>query len=330
MTITTKIRWGLLSTARINRRLIPAIRQSERGELVAVASRSLESAQAYATEWDIPIAYGSYEDLLAADTVDAVYISLPNHLHAEWSIKALEAGKHVLCEKPFALTVADADAMFAAAEHTGKVLMEAFMYRHHPQTLKLKQLLDDGAIGDIKLIRAHFSFPLDNDANIRLHPEKGGGALWDVGCYPMSIAQYIAGGAPTEIAVQQAFDANGVDRTTTAQLRYENGVMAQISCSFEMQFSTSLEVQGSLGRLTCDWPFVGIQENDGPHLIVTGEDREPQQIQYDGYDEYLYLGQVNNMHAAILDGAPIRVTHAETRLHVATLTRLYAAGKTTQ
>ncbi len=322
-----KIRWGLLSTARINRRLIPAIRESERGELVAVASRSLASAEAYAKEWDIPVAFASYEEMLASDAIDAVYIPLPNHLHAEWTIKALDAGKHVLCEKPFALTVADVDMMVAAAERTGNVLMEAFMYRHHPQTLKIKELLEAGAIGDIKLVRAHFSFPLEDDGNIRLHPDKGGGALWDVGCYPMSIAQYIAGGAPIEIAAQQVTDANGIDRTFTAQMRYPNGILAQISCSFEMQFCTTLEIQGSKGRLMCEWPFVGIHENDGPHITIIGEDRIPQTIMYDGHAEYLYLGQIKNMHAAILEDAPLRVTHAETRSHVETLVRLYGAVK---
>ncbi len=158
---TKVLNWGLLSTARINRSLIPPLRASKRNHLLAVASRSQESADAYAKEWKIPRAHGSYEALLADPEIDVIYNPLPNHLHAEWTIKAIEAGKHVLCEKPLALSVDDVDAIAAAAQKHGRVVAEAFMYRHHPQTLKVQELVQSGSLGTLKLLRGSFSFVLD-------------------------------------------------------------------------------------------------------------------------------------------------------------------------
>ena len=157
-----KVRWGLLSTARINRRLIPPIRASKRSTLAAVASRELAKAQAYAAEWEIPRVFGSYEELLASNEIDAVYISLPNHLHAEWTVNALRAGKHVLCEKPFAVSVEEVDRMVAASHETGGVLQEAFMYRHHPQTKLAEAWVREGRLGEITLVRGIFSFSMTN------------------------------------------------------------------------------------------------------------------------------------------------------------------------
>ena len=206
----SKIRWGLLSTANINRRLIPAIRESARGELVAVASRSQESAQAYADEWEIPQAFASYDAMLASDAVDAVYIGLPNHLHAEWSIKAMRQGKHVLCEKPFALTLAEVDEMTAVSQQTGCYLAEAFMYRHHPQTKLVGEMIKNGRLGRITVFRGVFNFSFGSRKNIRLVPEWGGGCLWDVGIYPLSLAQYVMGGPPQQLFGTQWLGESGV------------------------------------------------------------------------------------------------------------------------
>ena len=180
------VTWGILSTADINRKVIPGAHASEKVDLVAVASRDRARAEAYAREWEIPRAYGSYEDLLADPEIEAVYISLPNTLHAEWSIKALEAGKHVLCEKPFTRHPEEVDAAFDAAERSGRLLTEAFMYRHNPQTAKLVELVRAGAIGELRLIRSTFSYGLYDHANIRLRTDVEGGALMDVGCYNVS------------------------------------------------------------------------------------------------------------------------------------------------
>src|SRR5512133_1849587 len=206
-----QLNWGVLSTARINRALIKPLTASKRTRLLAVASRSLSSAESYAREWKIPRAHGSYEALLADPEIDVIYNSLPNHLHAEWTIKALHAGKHVLCEKPIALTLAEVDAMTQAAKETGKVLAEAFMYRHHPQTLKAKEIVDSGALGELQLIRGAFTFTLTREGDIRSKKETGGGSIWDIGCYPISYARMIVGAEPVEVFGWQVTSAGGVD-----------------------------------------------------------------------------------------------------------------------
>ncbi len=176
-----KVRWGLLSTANINRKLIPAIRASSRGQLTAVASRNLTKVKAYAAEWGIPKVFASYDKMLESDDIDAVYISLPNHLHAKWTVKALNSGKHVLCEKPFALSLEEVDQMKEAAEKNGRALAEAFMYRHHPQTKIVGEWVHSGRLGDITYLEAFLSFKGMDTDNVRLVPEWGGGGLWDIG-----------------------------------------------------------------------------------------------------------------------------------------------------
>ena len=180
------MRWGIISTANINRLVIPPARASPKVDLVGVASRDQGRAEAYAAKWEIPRAYGSYEALLADDEIEAVYISLPNNLHCEWSIRSVEAGKHVLCEKPMSKRAADVEEAFDAAERAGRILSEAFMYRHNPQTKRLQQLLHDGAVGAVQVIRSCFSFALHDPDNIRLRTDLDGGSLMDVGCYCVS------------------------------------------------------------------------------------------------------------------------------------------------
>jgi D-xylose 1-dehydrogenase (NADP+, D-xylono-1,5-lactone-forming) len=179
--MTKILNWGLLSTANINRALITPLRASKRNHLLAVASRSQESADVYASERKIPRAHGSYEALLSDPEIDVIYISLPNHLHAEWTIKAVAAGKHVLCEKPLALNVHEVDAVKTAAQKHGRVVAEAFMYRHHPQTLKVQEIVKSGSLGTVKLIRGSFSFVISRKDDIRLlDPAMGGGSIWDI------------------------------------------------------------------------------------------------------------------------------------------------------
>lgn len=318
------VRWGLLSTANINRRLIPAIRASERGELVAVASRSEASAQAYAAEWGIPQAFGSYEAMLASDAVDAVYIGLPNQLHAPWSIAAMEAGKHVLCEKPFALSLEEVDRVTAVAQTTNMRIAEAFMYRHHPQTKIAGELLRSGRIGDITVLRGVFNFKLANPENVRLDAALGGGSLWDVGCYPMSIAQFFMGGPPESVFGEQWTGEADVDVLFNGQMRWANGRVAQISSSFLTPRHTFVEVLGTAGRLTLDHPFIGHNEGDPQLLVYDAEDRV-ERIAVP--EKMLYLGEVEDMHAAILDGAPNYLTLAETRNHIKTLLALYESAR---
>src|SRR3990172_2137566 len=197
--LTEPLGWGLLSTARINRALIPPLRASKRSKLVAVASRTAKGAQAYAHKWRIPRAYASYEAMLDEADIDVIYNSLPNHLHAEWTIKAAQAGKHVLCEKPLALSVEEVDAMTAAARQAGVVVAEAFMYRHHTQTLKVKELVESGAVGNVRLVRGSFTFMISRQDDVRLDPAMGGGCLWDVGCYPFIYPRYLFVREPEEV-----------------------------------------------------------------------------------------------------------------------------------
>ena len=320
------VRWGLLSTAKINRRLIAPIRASKRGTLAAVASRDLDKAKAYAKEWGIKQAFGSYEEMLASDAVDAVYISLPNHLHAEWTIKAIQAGKHVLCEKPFAIKLEEVDAVIAAQQGTGLAVMEAFMYRHHPQTKAVGEWIREGKLGEVTLMRGAFSFVMgDQPTNVRLNPDWGGGALWDVGVYPMSYAQYIFGEAPESVSGQQHIGKSGVDETFSGLLRYSGGRSALISCGFEIPYQTSIEIHGTKGKIELTRPFTGINER-ARQVLFTGADGKTEKLRTEGPDPYRC--EVENMHDAILDGKPTYLTLAETRDHIRTALALYESART--
>ncbi|NCF68035.1 MAG: Gfo/Idh/MocA family oxidoreductase [Chloroflexi bacterium] len=318
----SKVRWGLLSTANINKMLIPAIRRAERGELAAVASRSQASADAYAADWGIATAFGSYEAMLASDAVDAVYISLPNRLHAEWSIKAMRAGKHVLCEKPFALNVGDVDRVHEVAQSTGRVVAEAFMYRHHSQTKIAGDFVRSGRLGEVTVIRGVFNFKMGSRENVRLVPELGGGALWDIGCYPVTVAQFLLGGPPMWVFGDQWLGASGVDEVFNGQLHYADGRIAQISCSFRTPFHTFVEVLGTNGRLTMSEPFR--MDLGGNRLLFYAGEGEPEEIPVP--EEDLYLGEVKDMHAAILDGAAPYLSLEETRNHIRTIVALYESA----
>jgi len=256
------VRWGLLSTARINAAVIPGLRESPDSELVAVASRTGERAAAYAREWDVPRAHGSYEALLDDEDVEAVYISLPNGPHVEWSVRALEAGKHVLCEKPLARRPADVESAFDAADRAGRLLMEAFMWRHHPQTHRLLELVRGGAIGELRLVRTTFSFPLPAE-DVRLDPLLAGGSLMDVGCYCVSGARLLAG-EPVQASGHQVLGPSGVDMRLAGALVFPGGVLAQVDCAFDLPFRQGLEAVGSDGAILVRTPW-GI---DAPGMFL--------------------------------------------------------------
>lgn len=318
------VRWGLLSTAHINRRLIPAIRASARGELVAVASRRQTAADAYAAEWEIPLAFGSYEAMLASGAVDAIYIGLPNHLHAEWTVRALEHGLHVLCEKPFALSLAEVDRMLDAARDNGRVLAEAFMYRHHPQTKTVGEWVRGGRLGEISVMRGVFNFTMGNRDNIRLVPEWGGGSLWDVGVYPLSFAQFLMGGTPDWVFGDQWIGPSGVDESFTGTLHYSNGAMAQISSAFRTPWYAHFDVLGTKGRLVLTRPFTGIE---GPERRLTFVDEDDNAQEVPIAEQELYAGEVEDMHDAILTGRPPYIGLNETRDHVRTVLALYESAR---
>ncbi len=314
------LNWGLLSTARINRDLIPPIRNSKRNRLVAVASRSHAAADAYAREWKIGRAYGSYEALLADPDIDVIYNPLPNHMHAEWSIRALRAGKHVLCEKPLALSVQDVDAMVQAAKEAGKVLTEAFMYRHHEQTLKVVEIVQSGQLGKLQLIRGAFRYLLKREGNIRLSKEMGGGSIWDVGCYPISYARLLARAEPVEWSGWQTLGQGGTDMMFVGQMRFPDGAYAQFDSSFISPFRAFMEIVGSEGTLEIPVPFKpGPREN-----IVLRRDDKEKVIEIHGQE--LYVGEVEDMADAILLGKQPRVTLEDSRGNVATIVELIAAA----
>ena len=248
------VKWGVLSTADINRRVLPGAKSSPKVELVAVGSRDKAKADAFAKEWEIPRAYGSYEELLDDPEVEALYIPLPNTLHVEWSIKAMEAGKHVLCEKPFDRNPENVAHAFDASERTGRLLTEAFMYRHSPQTKKLQELVADGAIGELRLIRSCFSYSLYDADNIRLRTEVEGGALMDVGCYCVSGSRLLAG-EPERAHAEAWYGPTGTDWVFTGVLHFPNEVLATFDCGTALPNRDELEAIGSEGSLFLDDPW---------------------------------------------------------------------------
>ena len=248
------VKWGILSTADINRKLLAGAAESDDVEVVAVGSRDLSRAQEYARTWGIERAYGTYDELLADPDIEAVYIPLPNTMHSEWSIRALEAGKHVLCEKPFSRHVADVERAFDAAEATGLHLSEAFMYRHHPQTARLAELVASGAIGELRVIRSAFSYSLYDADNIRLRTDVEGGALMDVGCYCVSGARLL-GGEPESVVGAAHIGSSGTDWVFTGLLRFPGDVAALFDCGTSLPNRDELEAIGTEGSLFLDDPW---------------------------------------------------------------------------
>lgn len=315
------LRWGILGTGRINRALIAPLRISPRNRLTAVASRTEERARTYATEWDIPRWFGNYEALLADPDIDVVYISLPNSLHADWTIKAAQASKHVLCEKPLATSVEAVDAITAAAREAGVVVAEAFMYRHHPQTLKVKELIDGGAIGRLRLVRGGFTYNLTREGDVRLDPALVGGSIWDVGCYPISFARAVVGAAPIEVFGWQVTGPTGVDLTFTGQLRFPGDVYAQVDGSFRSALRMVMEFVGDAGRITLTNAFK--PDADSRAYVWRGDVMEV--LTFPARE--LYLGEVEDMADAILLGGPPRISLAESRENIATIRALLRSAQ---
>jgi len=246
--------WGILSTAKINGLFVAGSRGAAGVEILALASRDESRAGAQAAELGVERAYGSYESLLADPDVEAVYISLPNSMHVEWSVRALQAGKHVLCEKPLSRHPDEVERAFDVAETEGRILMEAFMYRHHPQTRRVCELVAEGAIGRLRLIRGQFSFNATDPADVRLLPELDGGALMDVGCYCVSYARLLAG-EPEDVRALQVLGGHGVDVGFTGAMRMPGGVLAHFDAGLSFAPRDELEIVGDEGSLFLEDPF---------------------------------------------------------------------------
>lgn len=250
-----KIRWGILGAAKIGRKVIPAIQAAHNSEVVAVASRSLEKAETYAKELSIPKAYGSYEALLAAPDIDAIYIPLPNSEHVPWSIKCAEEGKHTLCEKPLAIDADEAQTAVDVFAEKKLKFAEAFMYRHHPHIRRIREIIAEGGIGEVKIIHSAFTFQIGNEDNIRLSDNLAGGGLMDVGCYPVSFARLIAGEPLRAAAFANFGKDSGVDETLTGILECPNGVLMHFDCSLRTFYESSIEVRGSHGKIALEKAF---------------------------------------------------------------------------
>ena len=316
------VKWGILSTADINKKLLAGAAESDDVDVIAVGSRNLERAEEFARAWDIPRAYGTYAELLADPDVEAVYIPLPNTMHSEWSIKAVEAGKHVLCEKPFSRHIGDVEKAFDAAEATGKHLSEAFMYRHHPQTARLTELVASGVIGELRVIRSAFSYSLYDAANIRLRSDVEGGSLMDVGCYCVSGSRLL-GGEPESAVGTAHIGSSGTDWVFTGMLRFPGDVVALFDCGTSLPDRDELEAIGTEGSLLlddpwhCNTPVIELRRGDSAELIEV-EAANP------------YRLELEDLNAAIRGERPPLLGRADALGQVRTIDALFRSAAANQ
>ncbi|HSV13143.1 MAG TPA: Gfo/Idh/MocA family oxidoreductase [Tepidisphaeraceae bacterium] len=321
--MSQRIRWGILGTGNIATQFAHGVSHSSRGELAAVGSRKIESASAFAKNNGIPTAHGSYDDLLRDHRVDAIYNSLPNSMHHEWTIKALRAGKHVLCEKPFARDAGESQEMFDVARQTGKTVAEAFMYRSNPLTLAVKKAVDGGAIGTPHLIRTSFCYRTNKIAgNIRFNRELAGGGLMDIGCYCINFARHFAGAEPSRVTASAHFHSSGVDDLLAGTMAFPSGLIASFTCGMIAQADNTAYLCGSDGFIEIPVPWKppaveaiyhigrGIPPKmDGPIKPPAVTPRETVCVPIHGE---LYGMEADDFAAAVLDGAPPRVSEADT------------------
>jgi predicted dehydrogenase len=326
----TRLRFGILSTADIARKkVIPGMRTADRVEVVAIASRNADVAARVADELAIPRAHGSYEALLADPDVDAIYIPLPNHLHLEWTVAAAEAGKHVLCEKPLALTADDAQRMVDACEASGVRLMEAFMYRLHPTWLAVRELVASGRIGRLQAVQSWFSYYNDDTTNIRNVLDYGGGALMDIGCYSVNLSRMLFGGEPTNIQAALRRDpATGVDVLTSAILEFDDG-HATFTCAIRSEDDQRVEIYGSEGRISVGIPF-NIPPDRPTRVSVFAGGEPPvapgvEVLEFETEDPYGAESQA--FAAAILDDRPTPVPPADAVANMQVIERIVAAAE---
>jgi predicted dehydrogenase len=324
-----ELRWGVLSTAKIGRtKVIPGIQGAARCRVVAIGSRDTGRGRAVADELGIETVHGSYEALLADPNVDAVYIPLPNHLHAEWTIAAARAGKHVLCEKPLAMTADDAARMVGAARDAGVLLQEAFMYRVHPSWVAVRDLVAAGRIGRLVAVQSWFSFYNDDPANIRNIREFGGGALFDIGCYSINLSRMLFGAEPDEVLAAATVDATtGVDVLTAGILRFGPGV-ATLTCSTRAEPDQRVDIYGTTGRISIEIPF-NIPPDRPTRVFVTAGGDAPvapttETLTFETADPY--TAEAERFAAAVLDGALPAVEPDDAVANLRVIERIFAAA----
>jgi len=317
-----RLRWGVLAPAAIAEDVVPGLQRSELNELVAVASRSGDRAQAFADRFGIPDAHGSYHELLARSDIDCVYICVPNSEHAPWITAALESGKHVLSEKPMTPTAAEAEALFDLAASRDLVLAEAFMYRYHPKTLALGELVRSGRLGTIQEVRSSFNYwAVDPENDIRFRPDLVGGALYDVGCYCVSMSNYLLDAAPVTAQGYAEMSPLGVDARYVGTLVYEGGAIASFHCSMRSPLTLGVTVLGELGEVHVPMPWYA---HKAPHsILVTYRDGGQELVEVTEENAYFY--ETEAMARAVLDGSPLEVPGSETVRTLATIQMLQAS-----
>jgi D-xylose 1-dehydrogenase (NADP+, D-xylono-1,5-lactone-forming) len=318
-----KLRWGVISTANIGRRaVIPAIQACSNGEMIAAASRNKDLAVSFAAELEIPRWYGSYEDLLDDEDIDAVYIPLPNSLHKEWVIRAARAGKHVLCEKPLGLSFGECQDMQAAARENNVKLMEAFMYRFHPRTEKILKLVRDGALGELRFINASFTFRLRSPNNIRLSKELGGGSLMDVGCYCVNVIRTLTAAEPVEVQAYVNWADSGVDLQMAGALKFEGGLLANFDSGLNLERRETVTVAGTEGYLEIPKSFLP-GKVDAHFSLLRGE---AERIDYRiaGVDQYKLM--VEHFGDCVLNAHPLRYPAQEAAANMRIIEALYQSA----
>jgi predicted dehydrogenase len=320
-----KIRWGVLSTARIGlQKVIPAMQQAEHCEIIAIASRHLAAAQKAAAPLGIPKVYGSYDELLNDPEVEAIYNPLPNHLHVPWSIKAIEAGKHVLCEKPLATSVSELQQLIDVANaHPQTKVMEAFMYRQHPQWLKARELAQSGKIGDVRTLHSFISFFNTDPNNARNNPAMGGGALFDIGCYAVSIPRFIFNAEPKRVCAYMEYDPNfKIDRLVSAILDFGLRT-SDFTCSTQLARHQSTTIFGTEGKLEIEIPLN--PPLDRPARIFLRHDRGTEEILIEADNQFTIQGEAFSL--AIINDAPVAVPLEDSLANMKVIEALFESAR---
>ena len=335
-----RLAWGFLSTARINERLLGAIRSSERSDVRAVASRSVERAREYTSARGIPVAYGRYEELLADDAIDAVYISLPNALHAPWVIAAARAGKHVYCEKPLATSAADVEQIIEVAQASGVVVAEACAMSYHAQTALLRNVIASGKVGDVLFVRGWLGFTLPSAEDPRLDPALGGGSLWDLGCYPIGLVRAMLDQTPVTAFGRAISEVSGVDMSFCGEVQYEGGAVAQVATSMCAPANRSFDVIGTRGSVRVTEPYltrIGVTSQVflrstavAQGLGTFGDDPDPneREVEVARYESpNAYADALGVFESTVLERLPSPLPLAETRWNVAVAEALHRSWR---
>jgi predicted dehydrogenase len=320
-----KVRWGVLSTAKIGTvKVIPGMQRAVNCEMVAVASRNLDTARQAALSLGLPKAYGSYEELLADPDIDAIYNPLPNHLHVPWSLRAIEAGKHVLCEKPIALTSAEGQQLVDAVRRNPQLkVMEAFMYRHHPQWQRAKRLAQE-SIGELRTIQTFFAYFNDNPDDIRNAADIGGGGLFDIGCYAISLSRFVFDAEPRRVIGLVEFDPQfKTDRLASAILDFGNRT-STFTCSTQLVPRQRVNIYGTSGRVEIEIPFNA--PPDRPCRVFHETDGKAETIEIPTCDQYTIQGELFSQ--AILDDAPVPTPIEDSVANMRVIEAILESGRT--